>query len=35
MLRRERRPEPDRIELTIGQNVTVPGNIRSETSSMV
>jgi cytoskeletal protein CcmA (bactofilin family) len=32
MLRRERRPEPDRIELRIGQNVTLTGNIRSEGS---
>jgi len=32
MLRRERRPEPDRIELTIGQNVTLTGEIRCEGS---
>ncbi len=32
MLRRERRPEPDRIELTIGQNVTMTGEIRCEGS---
>ena len=32
MLRRERRPEPDRIELTIGPNVTLQGEIRCEGS---
>jgi cytoskeletal protein CcmA (bactofilin family) len=32
MLRRERRPEPDRIELTIGPNVTLTGEIRCEGS---
>jgi len=32
MLRRDRRPEPDRIELTIGSNVTLTGNIHCEGS---
>lgn len=32
MLRRERRPEPDRIELTIGPNVTLTGDIRCDGS---
>jgi len=32
MLRRERRPEPDRIELTIGPHVTLQGEIRCEGS---
>ncbi len=32
MLRRERRPEPDRIELSIGPNVTLKGEISCEGS---
>lgn len=32
MLRRERRPEPDRIELSIGQSVTMSGEVRCEGS---
>ena len=32
IFRRDRRPEPDRIELTIGPNVTLSGEIRCEGS---